>query len=190
MRIMRERRLRGLGFAGILSLALLPLIGATVTAQSTEQVSEEGVIKARNGDIMILQTSDSPDLKVLLTSDTEVGQVQGLLQVRRKDMSMAALIPGLAVKVQGTHSDLGELVARSVSFKGNDLERAETIQAGLHETQVQTEQNKEAIEQHNAAMQRQHQQISANTAAIDAAAARFGQLDDYYILDEVTVYFE
>jgi outer membrane protein OmpA-like peptidoglycan-associated protein len=190
MRIMREFRSRGLGFAAILSLALLPLIGATVTAQSTEQVSEEGVIKARNGDIMILQTSDSPDLKVLLTSDTEVGQVQGLLQVRRKDMSMAALIPGLAVKVQGTHNDLDELVAGSVSFKGNDLERAETIQAGLHETQVQTEQNKEAIEQHNAAIQQQHHQISANRAAIDAAAARFGQLDDYYILDEVTVYFE
>lgn len=26
-------------------------------------------------------------------------------------------------------------------------------------------------------------------AAIDAAVARFGQLDDYYIMDEVTVYF-
>jgi outer membrane protein OmpA-like peptidoglycan-associated protein len=153
-------------------------------------VAEEGVIKARNGDIIILQTSDSAGFKVLLTDDTEVGQVQGVLQVRRKDMSMAALIPGLAVKVHGTRNDQGELVARSVSFKGNDLERAETIQAGLHETQVQTEENKQAIEQHNAAMQQQHQQISANQQAIDNAVARFGQLDDYYILDEVTVYFD
>ena len=38
-------------------------------------------------------------------------------------------------------------------------------------------------------MQQQQQQITANKAAIDAAVARFGQLDDYYILDEVTVYF-
>ena len=180
---MSELNLRGLVFVGTLSLAFLSLISVTVGAQGPEQVSEEGVIKTRDGDIMILQTSDSPSLKVLLTNDTEVGQVQGLLQVRRKDMSMAALIPGLAVKVQGTHDDQGELVATSVSFKGNDLERAETMQAGMHETREQIEQNKRAIEN-------QQQQISANHAAIDAAHARFGALDDYYILDEVTIYFD
>jgi outer membrane protein OmpA-like peptidoglycan-associated protein len=139
---------------------------------------------------MILQTSDSPNLKVLLTSDTEVGQVQGVFQARRKEMAMAALIPGLKVKVEGTHNEQGELVATSVSFKGNDLERAETIQAGLHETHVQAEQNKQAIEEHNSALQQQQQQISANKTAIDAAVARFGELDDYYILDEVTVHFD
>ena len=180
-------RLRGAGFVGFLSLAVLPFVNVTVAAQApgqeSQQVSEEGVIKARDGDTMILQTSDSPSLRVLLTSDTEVGQVQGLLQVRRKDMSMAALIPGLAVKVQGTHNDQGELVATSVFFKGNDLERAETMQAGMHETREQTEQNKQAIEN-------QQQQISANKVAIDAAHARYGELDDYYILDEVTVHFD
>jgi outer membrane protein OmpA-like peptidoglycan-associated protein len=36
----------------------------------------------------------------------------------------------------------------------------------------------------------EHQaKIAANKSAIDAAVARFGQLDDYYIFDEVTVYF-
>ena len=55
---------------------------------------------------------------------------------------------------------------------------------------MQTEENKQAIKQHNAAIQQQHQQISANKEAIDAAVARFGELDDYYILDEVTVYFD
>ncbi len=39
------------------------------------------------------------------------------------------------------------------------------------------------------ALQEQQQQIAANKASIDAAVERFGQLDDYYILDEVTVYF-
>jgi OOP family OmpA-OmpF porin len=177
-------------FVRIMLVALLWSLGPAVRAQSAKGVKEEGVIKVRDGDTMILQTSDSPNLKVLLTSDTEVGQVQGLMQARRKEMSMAALIPGLKVKVEGTHNDQGELVAASVSFKGNDLERAETIQAGLHETHVQAEQNKQAIEEHNSALQQQQQQISANKAAIDAAVARFGELDDYYILDEVTVHFE
>jgi outer membrane protein OmpA-like peptidoglycan-associated protein len=35
----------------------------------------------------------------------------------------------------------------------------------------------------------QEKKIAANKAAIAAATAGFGQLDDYYILDEVSVYF-
>jgi outer membrane protein OmpA-like peptidoglycan-associated protein len=104
-------------------------------------------------------------------------------------MSMAALIPGLAVKVEGTYNDQSQLVAKSVSFKGNDLEQAQKIDAGLHETRAQAQQNKAELEKQNVALQQQQQQIAANKAAIDAAVARFGQLDDYYILDEVTVYF-
>ena len=183
-----------------LSLVGLALLSPVVSAQS---VKVQGLIKARNGDTMILQTSDSPNLAVLLTDDSKVGQVQGVFKARRKQMSMAALIPGLAVKVEGTYNEQNQLVAKSVSFKGNDLERAEAIEAGLHETKVQVQQtkeqaqqNKEELEKQNAelrsqneALQQQQKQIAANKAAVDAAIARFGQLDDYYIFDELTVYF-
>jgi OmpA-OmpF porin, OOP family len=166
------------------------------TMALAQSVKVEGLIKARNGETMILQTSDAPNLPVLLTDSTQVGQVQGMFKARRKEMSMAALIPGLAVKVEGTYNDQNQLVAKSVSFKGNDLEQAQKIDAGLHETRAQAEQNKAELEKHkaelqkqNVALQQQQQQIAANKAAIDAATARFGQLDDYYILDEVAVYF-
>lgn len=46
---MREFNLRSPSLAGILSSVLLLLMSATIAAQSTEQVAEEGVIKARNG---------------------------------------------------------------------------------------------------------------------------------------------
>jgi outer membrane protein OmpA-like peptidoglycan-associated protein len=36
----------------------------------------------------------------------------------------------------------------------------------------------------------QQAKIAENKAAVDAAVARFGQLDDYYIFDELTVYFD
>lgn len=165
-------------------------MAAAQTSQSAQTVEVEGIIKAREGNTMILNTSESPNFKVVLNDETQVGQVQGLLKARRKEMSMAALIPGLKVKVKGTNNDQHELVAESVSFKGNDLEQAETIQAGLHETQTQSQENKAAIAQQNTTMQQHQEQISANKAAIAAASARFGQLDDYYIRDEVTVYFE
>jgi outer membrane protein OmpA-like peptidoglycan-associated protein len=119
-------------------------------------------------------------------------------------MSMAALIPGLAVKVEGTYNDKQQLVAKSVAFKGNDLEDAEKIEAGMRETKVQVQQNQAELEKqnaelkaHNEALQEQQAQltehqakIAANKAAVDAAIARFGQLDDYYIFDELTVYFD
>jgi OOP family OmpA-OmpF porin len=175
------------------SLFVAALLSTMALAQS---VKVEGLIKARNGETMILQTSDAPNLPVLLTDSTQVGQVQGMFKARRKEMSMAALIPGLAVKVEGTYNDQNQLVAKSVSFKGNDLEQAQKIDAGLHETRTQAEQNRAELEKHkadlqkqNVALQQQQQQIAANKAAIDAATARFGQLDDYYILDEVVVYF-
>jgi len=172
--------------------AATPLLGVlawlSVTA-AAQNVKVDGLIKARSGDTMILQTSDSPKLVVLLTDNTQVNQVQGVFKARRKDMSMAALIPGLAVKVGGAYNDQNQLEAKSVSFKGDDLQRAESIQAGLHETQVQTQQNEEELQKQNAALQEQQQKVDANKAAIAAASARFGQLDDYYIRDEVTVYF-
>jgi outer membrane protein OmpA-like peptidoglycan-associated protein len=145
---------------------------------------------------MTLQTSSQSELVILLTDTTRVAQVKGVFKARRKDMSMAALIPGLAVKVEGSYDEERKLVASSVLFKGNDLEQAESIQAGLHETKVQNQQQQAELEAQNEALKKQQaqlteqqQKIAANKAAIDAAIARFGQLDDYYIFDELTLYF-
>ena len=182
-------------FVAVLSLIGFMLLATIVTAQTAKV---EGLIQGRSGDTMILKVSESPNLiAVLLTDSTDVAQVQGLLKARKKDMSMAALIPGLAVKVEGTYNAQKELVATKVRFKGNDLERAQAIDAGMHETKAQTQQNQEELERQKAALEQQqaqlaehHAKIAANKAAIDAAVTRFGQLDDYYIFDELTVYFE
>ena len=185
----------------IATLALIStLVPLTLAAQETVKV--EGLIKGRSGDLVILQTKENPDLVVELTEGTDVGQVQGMLKARNKKMSMAALIPGLAIKVEGNYHD-GQLIAQKVRFKGNDLKQAEAIEAGMHETKLQAQQNQEELEKHKAELDAQKQAlkqqeakvaanqaaIAANKATIDAAVARFGQLDDYYILDEVTVYF-
>jgi OmpA-OmpF porin, OOP family len=197
---MSNFNVRRIAYLLTLSVLGLALLSPIVAAQS---VKVEGIIKARNGDTMVLQSSSSPNLTVLLTDSTQVGQVQGLFQARRKEMSMAALIPGLQVKVEGTYDNQNQLVAKSVSFKGNDLEDAEKIEAGMHETKVQVQQHQTELEKQNAALKAQNEalqqqqaqltehqaKIAANKAAVEAAIARFGQLDDYYIFDEVTVYF-
>ena len=176
----------------VLFLVFVTLSGTVVSAQT----KVEGVIKGRSGAEIILQTSDNPKVIVLLTDSTDVAQVQGVLKARKKEMSMAALVPGLPIQVEGTYNEKNQLVAKSIRFKGNDLEQAQAIQAGLAETSQQAQQNKEELEkqnaalaEQNAALKAQQEKITANQDAIAAATARFGQLNDYYILDEVTVYF-
>jgi OmpA-OmpF porin, OOP family len=193
-------RLPGMAFAAILTLLGLTCIDTTLAAQ--QNVKAEGLIKGRSGDNLIVQTSDNPDLVVELTDGTDVAQLQGMFKARNKKMSMAALIPGLAVKVEGYYYQ-DRFIARKVRFKGDDLKQAEAIEAGMHETKLQAQKNQADLEKQKAELDAQRQAlrqqeakvaenkaaIAENKAAIEAAVARFGQLDDYYILDEVTVYF-
>lgn len=189
--------------AALAALAIIVLASFSSVAFAGDKVKVEGIIKGRSGPEVILQTSDQPKLVVLLTDSTQVQQVQGALKARRKDMSMAALIPGLAIKVEGNYNEKNQLVATSILFKGDDLEQAQAIQAGVHETQQQANANQaelkaqaDALAAQNAALKeqqqaidKQQQEIAASKAQIAANSARFGMLDDYYILDEVTVYF-
>ena len=196
---MNRSILRTISIAALL-VALIALSNTTVLAQSAKL---EGVIKGRNGSEIMLQTADAQNAVVLLTDSTDVAQVEGMLKARNKKMSMAALIPGLPIQVEGTYNAQNQMVASKIRFKGNDFEQAQAIQAGMHETKVQNKEQQAELEKQNAALAAQNaelqkqqaalteqqKQIEANKAAIAANTARFGQLDDYYIYDEVTVYF-
>ena len=179
---------RLLGMANIVTLLFLGIASGTAAAQSTKV---QGIIKSRSGPDIILSTSQDPNMVVMLTDSTDVGQKEGLLKARSKQMSMAALIPGLAVSVEGDYNNQNVLVASKVRFKGSDLKNAKAIAAGMHDTnqQVQKNQEESQLQAQSEALQKHQQAIAANKTAVDAAIARFGQLDDYYIMDEVTIYF-
>jgi OOP family OmpA-OmpF porin len=187
------KAIRLLGMANIVTLLFLGIASGTAAADSTKV---QGIIKSRSGPDIILSTSQNPNMVIMLTDSTDVGQVEGLLKARSKQMSMAALIPGLAVSVEGDYNNQNVFVASKVRFKGSDLKNAKAIAAGMHDTNQQVQMNQEELAKHNAelqaqneALQKHEQAIAANKAAIDAGIARFGQLDDYYIMDEVTIYF-
>ncbi|MGC1422853.1 MAG: OmpA family protein [Terracidiphilus sp.] len=179
--------------SGLTVVLMLAGMSATVVSAQTKL---KGIIKGRSGSLIFLQTADSPKVVVQLTDYTDVAQVQGVLKARSKSMSMAALIPGLPIQVEGSLNADGQLVATKIRFKGDDLQQAQAIQAGLSETSAQTQQNSAELERQNAALAAQNaelteqqKKVAANKAAIAEANARFGQLNDYNILDEVTVYF-
>ena len=179
------------------------LLGLLTSLAIAENVKIDGLIVGRSGDEMIVKFGSGAELTFQLTDDTKVTQVGGLFKAQRQQKSMAALIPGLKVQVEGTYNEQRQVIATSVKFNGDDLEQAESAQAAVYQTKMQAQANQEELEKQNAelkaqndALQQQQAQvteqqakIAANKANIEANTARFGQFDDYYILDEVTVYF-
>ena len=183
-----------------LSLTLFTLAPHAAVAQAAQV---QGVIDGRSGATMSLQTPGSPDIAVVLTDNTNVDEVEGVFHGRKKQMAMTSLIPGLPVQVSGSYNAQNQLVADSVKFKGSDLKAALDAQAGLQPTEQkvaantkQIQQSEQQLAQQQAALQAQQQQltaeqqkIAANKAAIAADNKRFGELGDYNILGEATVYF-
>jgi OmpA-OmpF porin, OOP family len=195
---MRTSRLRTLAAMGLLmATALVP--GIIAKAQS---VQVQGIINSRSGSSMTLQT-DSGNVTVILTPGTQAEDVEGIFHARHKDLAIAALVPGLAVDVQGSYNAQNQIVANDVKFKGSSLQTATDIQAGVAPVQQQEQAQQQEIAQQQAKLQQQQQQLSAeqqaqemeaakiaaNKAAIAAVNKRFGELGDYNIWDEATVYF-
>jgi outer membrane protein OmpA-like peptidoglycan-associated protein len=185
-------------FAFLVAVFLLVVLLRTATLAEPTKV--EGVIVGRSGSEIIVEFMQGAELAFLLDDSTKVSQTGGLFKARRTDKSMAALIPGLKVKVEGEYNQDRKLVATSVKFSGGDLEKAQLSEAANRQHRKETEQQQAehqaelekqaaALKAQNEQLQLHEEQLAANKAKIEAAAARFGDMDDYYILDEVTVYF-
>ncbi len=192
--------------SSILRIALVATLAALVLACSVafaQSVQIQGVINARRGATMTVQSQDSGNVVVLLTDNTQVEDVQGIFHARKKQMGLTALEPGLQVKVKGSYNAQNQLVADTVQFNGKELQTATDIQAGVTPVQQQEQVQQEKIAEQQAQLKQQGQaltkeqqeqaaqaaKIAANKAAIEAANKRFGELADYNILGEVTVLF-
>ncbi len=168
----------------------------------------KGAISGRSGATMTVKTQGSGEVTVLLTPATKVEETQGLF--RHETMNVTALVPGLFVQVKGSNNDQNQLVADTVKFNGSDLKAAVDSQAGLAPTEQKVQQSEQEIQQNKAQIKAQQQtiqqqqaqieaekvasdehaaEIAANKEAIAEANKRFGELDQYNILGEVTVLF-
>ena len=174
----------------VMSSALL--LCGTAAAQSTEL---QGVINGRSGDTMAVQTS-SGNVTVVLNSDTQVEDVQGVFHARKKQMGVTALVPGLSVQVKGSYNGQNQLVADTVKFNGKALQTATDIQAGVAPEQQEITQQQAQIAKQQAQIQateaeqaKHEQEIEQEKAAVAAVNKRFGELGEYNIWDEAEVLF-
>ncbi len=187
-------------FVSSLVLIAAVLLAGVAAAQSAQL---QGVINGRSGATMTVQTQDQGTVVVLLSDNTEVQESEGVFHARKKQMAMTALMPGLSVQVKGSYNANNQVVADTVTFKGSSLQTATDIQAGvapvqqqeqaqqqqLAEQQAQLHQEQAQLTQEQQEQAAQAQKIAAEKAAIASVNKRFGELGEYNIWDEVTVYF-
>jgi outer membrane protein OmpA-like peptidoglycan-associated protein len=140
-----------------------------------------GVVIGRAGDSMTVKT-DQGDVVAVLTVNTDVKVKKGRLGLIRKGAAATALIPGLKVDIEGVGDDKGRLIATKVQFAADDLKTARAIQAGLTETEGKVAANQQGIEANKQAIG----QLQSDQADL---SRRFGQLGDYDVNAEATVYF-
>ena len=196
---MKRSRTARIALVVTLSLVTLVLLCGVAAAQGAQV---QGVINGRSGPTMTVQTPDG-NVVVVLNDFTTVEDVSGIFHARRKQLGVTALVPGLQVQVQGTYNAQNQLVANTVKFNGKNLQTATDIQAGVTPVEQQEQAQQQKLAQQQAQLQKQQAaltkeqqeqaadaaKIAANKAAIAAVNKRFGELGDYNIWDEVTVYF-
>jgi OmpA-OmpF porin, OOP family len=175
-----------------------------------DKAEVKGMITARTGETLIVQTADA-NVTVVLTDDTTTKDDKGLFGLDKQHMSNAVLIPGLKVDVDGTPDGEGRIVAKTITVDGDDLESAEMIQAGLHPTAEQVAANVHAIEtnrgdiaankvqlaahKENIATNQQNiagnrEKIAQNLGKIEENTKRFTALSEYDVKGEATVKFD
>lgn len=188
---------------GLLAVGFLVLVSAYAQGEKTKV---KGLITTRTGETIVLKTTDGSTVTVVLDDGTKVQDKVGL-GIRKKQYSAVVLIPGLKVSVDGTSQDATHILAKSITFDGDDLETAEMIQAGLNPTEQKVAANKQDIaankqdiqtNQQNIAANKQgiaanQQATAANAKAIDenavATSKRFAELSEYETKAEVNVTF-
>jgi outer membrane protein OmpA-like peptidoglycan-associated protein len=121
--------------AAVCLLACASLVGA-----SDDKAKVKGMIISRTGETLAVKTS-SGNVTVVLTAETKTKDNKGLLGMRKEYMADTVLIPGLKVDVDGVSDAEGRIVAKTITVDGDDLETAEMIQAGLHSTAQQVQEN-------------------------------------------------
>ena len=190
-------------------IACIMLLAAiTYAATATKQIPAgkkfkvEGKILSRNGDLVVVQEKNDT-VVVNLNDDTKVERESGLFRLRRADMDLTAMLPGLKIKAEGVGNDKGQLDATKISFNPNvfDIEVAQQQQILANQQAADVAQNTadQGVQQAQAAQASADQagQTSAAAAELGAIDAddialvnqRVSDLADYRTVAEAAVFF-
>jgi outer membrane protein OmpA-like peptidoglycan-associated protein len=170
-----------------------------------------GVISGRadDGSLMVQADGAVPTPTTLVIDDaTKIKQSNGR---RSATLASTVLMPGLRIKAEGHFDTPGRFAAKEVTFTKADWTIVQAIWNGLmpidarvRANEQRLDQQAQALQQHGATLAQQGQQIetqsglissanqkiTATAGSVDAAIARINNLDDYNVIETITVYFQ
>ena len=170
-----------------------------------------GEIMSRNGDLINVKEKKTGQMAVInLTDNTKIEREKGSLRLRRADMDMTAMLPGLTISAEGMGNAKGQLDASKIRFDPDtfavEVAQEQQIQANKKATeQAQNTADQGVAQAQNAQVSADVAQASANQAGKTAAAAgalslmdadaiqmvnkRVSDLGDYKTVAEAGIFF-
>lgn len=148
------------------TLAAASILSFASVSPAEDTTTVKGIIISRDGAAMNVK-GEAASWTIVLNDDTKVEAKKGMIGLRKDSLGVTDLIPGLPVQVETVHTG-SELVAAKVQFKADDLKTARQVQAGMHTT---------------------GQELQGVQAEQASMSKKFGELGDYDVKGEATVYF-
>jgi len=179
----------------ILASILVGLLAITSAAFAEEHL--RGVVTGRSNDGALIVRTDSSDFTVVLNEGTKIRLRSG---VRVTKVDVPSLVPGLRVDVEGRLESTTRFAADRITFTREDLKIARDIAAGITPTNQAVADNRNLIDSHQQQNSQRFEQndqrfaatderIVATNGAIEATNGRIANLDEYTVVDTLTVYF-
>jgi outer membrane protein OmpA-like peptidoglycan-associated protein len=179
--------------------------------QADKKGKVSGVIQSRSGDLVTIQVKKTGDLAVInLSDDTKIERKKDF-RLRRTDMDITAMVPGLTIDAEGVGNAKGQLDAKKIVFDPDTfaIEVAEERQIQLNQAaaaKAQSTANQGVAAAGQAQGSADQAQQSANQAGQMAAGAgaaaitdaqaielvnqRVSDLGDYKTVEEAALFFD
>lgn len=115
-------------FAGFLSAAVVLLLASVSYAATAprkfsagEKAKVSGIIVSRNGDLVTIKEKKTEILAIVnLTDDTKIERKKDF-RLRRTEMDVTAMLPGLTIEAEGVGNAKGQLDAKKISFNPDEF---------------------------------------------------------------------
>jgi outer membrane protein OmpA-like peptidoglycan-associated protein len=217
MRLITIKKLRTLYLPALILLLVNFAHAATPTKkfEAGKKVKVTGAIVSRNGDLVTINVKkESSSAIVNITDNTKVEREKSF-RLRRADMDVTAMVPGLTITAEGVGNSTGQLDASKITFNPDTfaVEVAEEQQIEANKSaaaNAQTTANQGVAAAGKAQASANQAQSSANQAqnsanqagqmavagtAMDANAIalvnqRVSDLGDYKTVVEAALFFE
>ena len=213
-----KRRIRSLQFSGLCCAGCLVLLVGLINAaesptkfEAGKKAKVTGMIQSRNGDLIKIKAKKTSAIAFININDNTKVERKKDFRLRRADMDVTAMVPGLTIEAEGIGNAKGQLDANKIVFDPDTFaievaeeQQIEGNQASAARAQSTANQGVAKAQQAQASAYQaqtsadqagQTAQLAGAAAVVDAEAVqlvnqRVSDLADYQTVAEAAVFFE